>query len=236
MGEFVYYIARSLNYDGVQFIQTNEQLYFGSPTVASWLETPKEEPVEDSWLIVAEGTLRVNIVQEKPHYKKYQVKGTVAKRPDGRIIYKDDWNGSEHSLLVHLALPPGFLADIATLFQQNKPSYCVVNTGRLCIGWVITAGLKSQFTFDLLPPTDDDFLLRAEIFIDKFDAMIREEPDASQLLHFRNLVDIHLRNVQMLEIQAAKFGPLVPLHIIHQLDEERAELDKYRAEINAWRP
>jgi S1-C subfamily serine protease len=69
------------------------------------------------------------------------------------------------------------------------------------------------------------------------DIVPREARQAAGPQHIQNLLEIHERNVRILEEQKARFGDLAPVHIITQLEDEKRTVEQLNSTLkreNGW--
>src|SRR6266498_1251596 len=228
MGYFLTIVAQSLDARDSDFVQTVKVLKFASQVFVSWSPTQEEPNQSENWYWLAANTLRVSKQGEQFVDKNTYYDTPVERRSDGQLVYSWEWANYSGNTIIHLALPPNFIADLQ-LLHSNMPSYIKVNRGRLCLGWLPSREAAPAYTFNLVEATED-LQSSVETFIDQFEALKREESPDTRVAHARKLSTIFKLRLQHLEEQMAIYGRAnVPFHIKHDLDETRTALEEQLA-------
>jgi len=228
MGYFLTIVAQSLDLQDSDFIQTVSVLNFVNQVFVSWSPTPEQPDQNEKWYWLASNTLRVSKGRGQFVDINTYHDTPIERRSDGQIVYRWEWANYSGSTIIHLALPPNFIAELQSL-HPNIPAYIKMNRGRLCLGWLPSPESAPAYAFNLIE-TASDFENSVGIFTDQFEAMKHQEPLKSRIAHARKLSNIYTSKIQHLEEQLAIYGTAnVPFHIQYELDETQKALQEQQS-------
>ncbi len=235
MGYFLSIVAQALDYNGNDFVQTNEVYNFTEQVFVSWNPTTEHPAENDGWYWLAGDTLRVAKEEGKTFKGRTYSVNPIQQRPGQRRIYRWEWSRDAMKTIIHLALPPNFIADLPSLFG-NMPSYAKVNRDRLCLGWLPSGNDPQDYTFDLTECDPSEVRARSIAFIYHLESARKQEPLESRMAHELELKRIYTFKLRELEKQLAVYGEAsAPIHIKFEYEETKAALQKNQTLLREWR-
>lgn len=255
MGWYLTLVAATLDRDNDDFVQRNELFQYVDEVFVAWCR-PARGAMPAGWTTLAGGTLRVKSQPERwvQHVEFDTDPVYRTDDPDTFAYYAEGFDLSIHdmSAIFHLALPPGYLPQLATV--APFPLYAWRHTNRFVLGWVWQHGVSFRLTFKAVAPdaysadaTDLEAAFRA--------ARAQLQTQAAQIASREILeqeIESCLRQVRtfrgnllLLEEMRASHDPLnVPIDLmnrirltredVEQLEERLAALDAQR-EALPWR-